>query len=47
MFKGTAQLSRAKTAARQEDFSSATVSPWACLILRTIHQIVRALLQKS
>ena len=40
MFKRTAQLSRARTAARQEDFSSAAVSPWACLILRTIHQIV-------
>ncbi len=40
LFKRTAQLSRARTAARQEDFSSAAVSLWACLILRTIHQIV-------
>ena len=39
MFKRTAQLSRSRTAARQEYFSSAEVSPWACLILRTIHQI--------
>lgn len=31
---------RDRTAARQEDFSSAAVSLWACFILRTIHQIV-------